>query len=156
MRCNYKKKSKKISMDETDRHIYYRVAGFYYGSNNVTEFGVFKREDDAESMFRQMLYECDSIDILRYVDGELELNWSYHADIDEINVDYLRVFVPEKTIQSHIDTRNKVYRATGKYPPNVYISKETYPGSGKFLNIYIQLPPPGVDVTKLGITFTQK
>lgn len=104
MRCNYKKKSKKISMVETDRHIYYRVAGFYYGSNNVTEFGVFKREDDAESMFRQMLYECDSIDILRYVDGELELNWSYHADIDEINVDYLRVFVPEKTIQSHIDT----------------------------------------------------
>lgn len=155
MRSNYNRKRKKATMDDNSRNIFYRVTGYYYDSNEITEFGIFKHKDDAESMFWEMVSECSWIDIFRYVDDELEINWAYHADIDMINVDYLRTFVPEEKIKKHIDTRNRVYEAVGKYPPNVYVSKETSPGSGEFINMYIQLPPPGVDVTSLAITFTQ-
>lgn len=50
MRSNYKKRKNTTVVDKP-RNTYYHVAGYYYDSDDLTEFGTFKSKDEAIQFF---------------------------------------------------------------------------------------------------------
>lgn len=133
MRSNYKKRKNTTVVDKP-RNTYYRVAGYYYDSDDLTEFGIFKSKDEAKEMFWKMISECEFIDIFRYVDGEIDDSWDYHADIYDIDLGWLiENGYKDEAIQFFVYNYETSVNKRGDIIANIYTIEEDIDMFGSYI-----------------------